>query len=300
MFDVETYAIIKKRIASVIGGSTNGSTINDAEISEDTMLSSQKIVDTVCPPFSVSGSIVQCTPVENYELGVKVDITPIQEGNGDPSPENVRPIAGWEAVNIHQSNGDQDKTYPVQLGQTVYGGTLDVGTGELTSLFNYFESSNLLIGVNTPSDANDWVSCYWVNQLSTGNRKPLTEIFCNIFPAYRWNGGLQNDVFVWWDNSTFGIAGNINIFGVNGGEDNSTVLQKVNSFLSNLSSFQIFYELEYPQVKKVNSKEIFALSGTNTLYANVGDITVTGVSDPGAAIATLQDRLTALENNTLN
>ena len=34
MFDVETYAIIKKRIASAIGGSTSGSTINDAEISE--------------------------------------------------------------------------------------------------------------------------------------------------------------------------------------------------------------------------------------------------------------------------
>lgn len=100
MFDVETYAIIKKRIASGIGGSTSGSAINDTEISEDTMLSSQKIVDTVCPPFSVSGPIVQCTPVENYELGVKVNITPVQEGEGDPSPENVRPIVGWDNVNV--------------------------------------------------------------------------------------------------------------------------------------------------------------------------------------------------------
>lgn len=47
-------------------------------------------------------------------------------------------------------------------------------------------------------------------------------------------------------------------------------------------------------------KTITSISGTNTLYADAGNITVTGVSDPGAAIATLQDRLTALENNTLN
>lgn len=49
-----------------------------------------------------------------------------------------------------------------------------------------------------------------------------------------------------------------------------------------------------------STQQILALSGTNTLDADAGDITVTGVSDPGAAIATLQDRLTALENNTLN
>ena len=91
-----------------------------------------QIVKALCPPFTVSGATVQCTPVANYPLGVQVEITPSQEGTGDPSPTNVRPIVGWDAVTIHQSNGDQDKTYTVQLGKTVYGGTLDVGTGTLT------------------------------------------------------------------------------------------------------------------------------------------------------------------------
>lgn len=32
----------------------------------------------------------------------KIHFTPIQEGTGDPSPDNVRPISGWDGVTIEQ------------------------------------------------------------------------------------------------------------------------------------------------------------------------------------------------------
>ena len=35
-----------------------------------------------------------------WSLDVTVEIVPTQEGEGDPSPENVRPIVGWNSVNI--------------------------------------------------------------------------------------------------------------------------------------------------------------------------------------------------------
>lgn len=74
--------------------------INDTQITTKNPWSSMQIVNTLCPPFTVSGSVVQCTPVANSPLDVQVEITPTQEGTGDPSPDNVRPITGWDSVNI--------------------------------------------------------------------------------------------------------------------------------------------------------------------------------------------------------
>ena len=61
---------------------------------------SRKIVDTLCPPFEVSGSAVTCHPVEHYPLGAVSRIEPIQSGSGDPSPDNIRPIVGWDIVSV--------------------------------------------------------------------------------------------------------------------------------------------------------------------------------------------------------
>ena len=74
--------------------------IDDSTISETNPWSSAKIVDTVCPPFEVTGPIVTCNPVVGYPLHVVSQIVPVQEGTGDPSPENVRPITGWTEANL--------------------------------------------------------------------------------------------------------------------------------------------------------------------------------------------------------
>lgn len=63
---------------------------------------SRKIVDTLCPPFEVSGSIVQCHPVEHYPLGVVSRIDATQSGSGDASPDNIRPIVGWDSVSLNR------------------------------------------------------------------------------------------------------------------------------------------------------------------------------------------------------
>lgn len=102
MLDVETLGaalkLAKKGGGVEEGGS--GAVIDDSKISSSTTWSSQKIVDTLCPPFTTSGAIVQCTPVANYPLSVQVSWEPRQEGSGDPSPENVRPITGYDSLSL--------------------------------------------------------------------------------------------------------------------------------------------------------------------------------------------------------
>lgn len=74
--------------------------IDDTAITPDKTWSSLRILDTLCPPIKATGNPVVCHPVEGYPLGVSVDFAPIQEGEGDPSPENVRPIKARESVDV--------------------------------------------------------------------------------------------------------------------------------------------------------------------------------------------------------
>lgn len=79
----------------------DGVQLNDSAINTTEAWSSKKIVDTLCPSFSVSGNPVTCNPVEDYPLGAVVTLEPKQAGSGDPSPENVRPISGWDEVTVN-------------------------------------------------------------------------------------------------------------------------------------------------------------------------------------------------------
>ena len=78
----------------------DGVQIDDAAVSEDKPWSSKHIVDMLCPPLEESGNPVVCYPVAGYALGVKAKWEPVQEGSGDPSPENIRPIKGRDAVTV--------------------------------------------------------------------------------------------------------------------------------------------------------------------------------------------------------
>lgn len=75
--------------------------IDDTTVGTDAW-SSKHIIDTLCPPISETGNPAQCYPVENYPLGVVASWEPTQAGSGDPSPDNIRPISGRDAVKVER------------------------------------------------------------------------------------------------------------------------------------------------------------------------------------------------------
>lgn len=79
----------------------DGAQLNDNAVNITEAWSSKKIVDTLCPAFSVSGNPVTCNPVEGYPLSAVVTLEPKQAGTGDPSPDNVRPISGYDEVTVN-------------------------------------------------------------------------------------------------------------------------------------------------------------------------------------------------------
>src|SRR5699024_1118776 len=84
----------------------DGVQLNDDAVSTTEAWSSKKILDTLCPPFSVSGNPVTCHPVEGYPLSAVVTLESKQAGTGDPSLDNVRPISGYDSVTVTQSKDE--------------------------------------------------------------------------------------------------------------------------------------------------------------------------------------------------
>ena len=76
--------------------------IDDTAITDSSPWSSKHIVDMLCPPLKETGNPVVCYPVAGYPLGCKVSWEPTQEGSGDPSPENIRPIKGRDSVTVER------------------------------------------------------------------------------------------------------------------------------------------------------------------------------------------------------
>lgn len=80
--------------------------IDDGTISRDNPWSSRRIIETLCPPIAESGNPVMCYPVAGYPLGVVASWGPTQAGEGDPSPDNVRPIKGRDSVVVERCGGN--------------------------------------------------------------------------------------------------------------------------------------------------------------------------------------------------
>lgn len=76
--------------------------IDDTAVSAENPWSSKKIVETLCPPLEESGNPVTCEPVAGYPLGVVASWEPTQAGEGEPSPDNIRPISGRDAVKVER------------------------------------------------------------------------------------------------------------------------------------------------------------------------------------------------------
>ena len=106
----------------------DGVQLNDNAVNTSEAWSSKKIVDTLCPEFSVSGNPVVCHPVEGYPLSAVVSLEPKQAGSGDPSPENVRPISGYDSVEVDvrgKNLFDVDSGFALNGSASVYGFAFD-------------------------------------------------------------------------------------------------------------------------------------------------------------------------------
>lgn len=147
--------------------------IDDTTVTDSAPWSSKHIVDMLCPPLEETGNPAVCYPVSEYPLGCKVRWEPTQEGTGDPSPENVRPIKGRDSVTVTRCG--ENLLNPSLFQNNKY--------QNFNAATNYYEISNS--------------SGYWISGIQP----------CSPNTTYRFNKNVEGGCFYDEKKNVIGTAG---------------------------------------------------------------------------------------------
>ena len=186
--------------------------------------------------------------------------------------ENICPISGWTEVNVKHSDADMTNatTITIDLGQTVYGGKLDVLSGVLTvdrasKTITFTEDSGTVLGtykrVSIP-----------INPVADVDRRHLT--ICNLSGTYKNAFSEDSDHFYI---TTSGGTGYCFVPVGTSGE------------------LQFVYPLETPIEIQLSANQINSLLGVNNIWADTGDVSCEYRADTKLYI----ERLTAPEEDDM-
>lgn len=184
-------------------------------------------------------------------VDLKALVTAMQSGSGDPSPSNVRPISGWNSVDL-SVNGI---VTTISLDNTYYGGVLDVTTGVLNVTHGTFDMGDMSWNFdsfsrftsNTIKDlikhsGSGWSNAFW----------------CEIFtPSLN---VLQNNYLI----SMFNSTGVIYVR-----DDDYTT---VSDFVEAVKGNKLLFELANSFNIQLTPTQIELIAGNNTISADSGNI----------------------------
>lgn len=207
-------------------------------------------------------------------------IVPKQAGSGTPSPENERPISGWESVSVMVSPTEDEAdatTTTTSLGRTVYGGTLDVVSGVLTV-------DRAIVDLGT-LDWSERVSGtgQWVANLPTTSITPVSggdrEALCERYELLTAESQLPANGQFFVNNTALSSTKKCCIC--------DTSYSTASDFKSAMSGVKLIYSLEQPQTYTLTPTEVNTLLGENNVWADSGDVSVVYVRDLNIAINNL-------------
>lgn len=193
----------------------------------------------------------------------KVNIPVTQEGTGDPSPDNVRTINGYSAINISHSDADTSNptVHTIQIGSTVYGGEYDARTGVLTAPVNGADMGSLTWSIQDVSgDVTRFISNPIADMKLTTTR--TMNIICSMFKT---NKSIPEP---YMDNSIYNGANVKQLIVV------TSDYSDLASFTSAVNGQAVVYELATPQTIQLPPCPIDTLQGVNNIWADTGDTTV--------------------------
>lgn len=213
---------------------------------------------------TVTGNPITVTDAKaESAIALSVEINPVQSGSGDPSPTNIRPITGWSAVELSTSGADTSTptTATIQLGQTVYGGTLNLLTGVLT-----IDKAYKLLTGDSSEDWNRYSSTGFYYKTSDMMSGLALDGLSNIAPT-------KTKVNTY--GALFGSNNNWIYFGRSQSEWGVSTVEELRTWLAS-HNIQVVYPLANPQTVQLTPTQVELLAGTNNIWANGnGDLTLT-------------------------
>lgn len=245
------------QLASEVETPKDGTQIDDTTVGLDAW-SSKHIVDMLCPPLEETGNPVQCYPVAGYPLGCKVSWEPTQEGSGEPSPENIRPIKGRDSVTVNRADGLRAWKLITLDGTEKWSAK---GSGDK----RYFSSPLISIGARMLS-SNDYCTTFPIAQVLSSNTVQGVSGW-NTFLYLRWSTFADVDALKSYLAAQYAAG----------------------------TPVQVCYKLVEPvSFTATGAQPIPALSGVNTVLTDADSATVTGRADPIKRITDLEDAVASM------
>lgn len=178
---------------------------------------------------------------------------------------NICPISGWDSVEVNHSGADTSDptTYTIPLGDTVYGGTLDVTNGTMT-----VDRAMVDLGTLT------WRMSQQVGLFYTpniGNAAPSSatvtnKTLCSKYPVVpQQPTPPDKSLYISYPSGLIYVRD----------EDYSDYT----SFTSAMSGVQLCYELATPTPISTTPTEISTVDGQNNVFSPDGDVTVEYAAD---------------------
>lgn len=198
-----------------------------------------------------------------------IQINPVQEGTGDPSPENIRPISGRTGLTVTVQSGDTQNTYPISWqteAGTIYGGTLDVVSGVLT-VDHILLSVPSWLKSTIPSGGPRFFSAYYKQTIKPAVANSIVaDVICSCFITTDANKGYGGIVK---DSITVDKEGMISCYP----NSNGTIAALSEAdFKTYMDSQQIIAALTEPQTYNITPTDVMTLAGFNQIYSDAGPV----------------------------
>ena len=225
-----------------------------------------------------------------------IRLIPVSNSVEGDRADNIQIELGETASAYEPYRGD---TFALDLGQTVYGGSLDWATGLLTVntkkvILTGDESWDIL--KNNPNGT------VFATYSIGGFAKKSDNYIKNYFGVsshfvksdYALSGSSPGNSFYWATETGYLRV----VYGLpNGGTTADEFSQFLAEQYANGTPVEIVAQIENPLTIQLTAYEITALSGINTLYSDTGDTEVTGRLDPAAVIEKLTNAILSLGGN---
>lgn len=238
--------------------------------------SSKHIVDMLCPAMEDVGNPVQLDyPVPGYPLDIVASWKPTQEGGGEPSPDNIRPIKGRDSVTVERKEDNQMRH--LIFSDSVYGGEVDANTGAGEKQWEPITIKGDEYWIKP--DSNAYYAFFGLAP-SDG----VTRGFCTHYPY----GSAPKHALV-----------NKNGAAVFYGLNAEMTIDEWKAFLAAQyaagTPVQIAYKLAEPiPFTATGGATLPALEGVNTISTDAVSVTVKARADPNHVITELQDAIASI------
>ena len=197
-------------------------------------------------------------------------------------PGNVRPITGFDAVQLTHGNIEGSSALTAVLGQTVGKGTYDWNTGVLTVTHALIRLTSDMKWAMTGASNPNGIRSFYVNENTENARDSQNYPVRSSHYINNYNWAVSS---VTYENAIKILNSRIYLT-----DARFTDLASFKAFLAE-ETVQLMYPLAEPVTYQLAPAQILALSGQNMLTSNTGDTEVCGRLDMIPLLQSLMEKI---------